>query len=145
MCTEIRCKSAGAIAFFECSDCGNIMRNCRIDFLSGAEHFKGDKTRKQRLSPWSVKEAVDNAPCGVCFANAFDQIILCNSKMREVSKMLLGTKLQNYKMLHQAISEGKLREEIISMSSDGSVFAFPDGKVWMFQEYQLKDRETGWI
>ena len=27
------------------------------------------------------------------------------------------------------------------MSSDGSVFAFPDGQVWMFQEYQLKDRE----
>ena len=55
--------------------------------------------------------------------------------------MLLGTKLQNYTMLHQAISEGNLREEIISMSSDGNVFAFPDGKVWMFQEYQLKDRE----
>lgn len=103
--------------------------------------LKEIRREKQRLSPWSVKEAVDNAPCGVCFANAFDQIILCNSKMREVSKMLLGTKLQNYKMLHQAISEGNLREEIISMSSDGSVFAFPDGKVWMFQEYQLKDRE----
>ena len=103
--------------------------------------LKEIRREKQRLSPWSVKEAVDNAPCGVCFANAFDQIILCNSKMREVSKMLLGTKLQNYKMLHQAISEGNIREEIISMSSDGSVFAFPDGKVWMFQEYQLKDRE----
>ena len=103
--------------------------------------LKEIRQEKKRLSPWSVKEAVDNAPCGVCFANAFDQIILCNSKMREVSKMLLGTKLQNYKMLHQAISEGNIREEIISMSSDGSVFAFPDGKVWMFQEYQLKDRE----
>ena len=96
------------------------------------------KREKTILSSWSVYEAVDNAPCGVCFADPFGQIILCNSKMWEVSQMLTGVQLQDYEVLHQAIHSENVRPGIIPISFDDSVFYFPNGKVWMFQEYYLQ-------
>ena len=96
------------------------------------------KREKTMLSSWSVYEAVDNAPCGVCFADPFGQIILCNSKMWEVSQMLTGVQLQDYEVLHQAIHSENVRPGIIPINFDDSVFYFPNGKVWMFQEYYLQ-------
>lgn len=96
------------------------------------------KREKTILSSWSVYEAVDNAPCGVCFADSFGQIIICNSKMWEVSQMLTGAQLQDYEVLHQAIHSENVRPGIIPISFDDSVFYFPNGKVWMFQEYYLQ-------
>lgn len=33
------------------------------------------------LSYWSVNEAVNDVPCGVCFSDPFGRIVLCNTKM----------------------------------------------------------------
>lgn len=102
------------------------------------------KERKQEnamLSSWSVYEAVDNVPCGVCFADTFGRIIFCNSKMREVSQMMTGMQLQDYEILHQAIHSENSRPGIVAISLDNSVFYFPNGKVWMFQEYYLQGKE----
>ena len=60
--------------------------------------------------------------------------------MWEVSRMLMGEKLQDYDVLHQALQHtGRIAEGVASMSSEDSVFCFPNGKIWMFQEYLLKD------
>ena len=106
-------------------------------------NFLGERRREKTLfSQWSVKDAVDNAPCGVCFADTFGRIVLCNSRMWEVSRMLMGEKLQDYDVLHQALQHtGRIAEGVVSMSSTDSVFCFPNGKIWMFQEYLLKDQE----
>ena len=101
----------------------------------------GERRREKTLfSQWSVNDAVDNAPCGVCFADTFGRIVLCNSMMWEVSRMLMGEKLQDYDVLHQALQHtGRIAEGVASMSSEDSVFCFQNGKIWMFQEYLLKD------
>lgn len=91
------------------------------------------------LSPWSVYEAVNNVPCGVCFSDSLGRIILCNIKMQELSRMLTGTYLQNYESLRHAIHEDSRQKDVIQLSSDNHVFYFPDGSVWMFQEYPLKE------
>ena len=106
-------------------------------------NFLGERRREKTLfSQWSVNDAVDNAPCGVCFADTFGRIVLCNSMMWEVSRMLMGEKLQDYDVLHQALQHtGRIAEGVVSMSSTDSVFCFPNGKIWMFQEYLLKDQE----
>ena len=35
------------------------------------------------LSYWSVNEAVDDVPCGVCFSDSLGRIVLCNTKMQD--------------------------------------------------------------
>ena len=40
-----------------------------------------EKRRYQHsLSYWSVNEAVDDVPCGVCFSDPLGRIVLCNTK-----------------------------------------------------------------
>ena len=104
------------------------------------------KDYRNVLSPWSVHEAVNNVPCGVCFSDSLGRIILCNTKMRELSRLLTGNYLQDYGVLREAINSVSARSPVIKISSDSDVFYFPDGSVWMFQEYQLKEPAlTGYV
>ena len=91
------------------------------------------------LSPWSVYEAVNNVPCGVCFSDAFGRIILSNVKMQELCRILTGNYLQNFEIFRNAINSEPVQKNIVKLNSDSNVFYFPDGSVWMFQEYQLKE------
>ena len=43
------------------------------------------------LSYWSVNEAVDDVPCGVCFSDSLGRIVLCNTKMQELSRIMTGS------------------------------------------------------
>ena len=98
------------------------------------------------LSPWSVYEAVNNVPCGVCISDPLGRIILCNIKMQELSRVLIGNYLQNYHTLHSVLNADSVKKPVRKLSSDSNVFYFPDGSVWLFQEYQLKeDSLTGYI
>ena len=91
------------------------------------------------LSPWSVYEAVNNVPCGVCFSDALGRIILSNVKMQELCRILTGNYLQNFEILRNAINSEPIQKNIVNLNSDSNVFYLPDGSVWMFQEYQLKE------
>lgn len=91
------------------------------------------------LSPWSVYEAVNNVPCGVCFSDALGRIILSNVKMQELCRILTGNYLQNFEILRNAINSEPVQKNIVKLNSDSNVFYLPDGSVWLFQEYQLKE------
>ena len=91
------------------------------------------------LSPWSVYEAVNNVPCGVCFSDALGRIILSNVIMQELCRILTGNYLQNFEIFRNAINSEPVQKNIVKLNSDSNVFYFPDGSVWMFQEYQLKE------
>lgn len=104
------------------------------------------KEYRNSLSPWSVHEAVNNVPCGVCISDPFGRIILCNIKMQELSRVLIGNYLQNYHTLHSVLNADSVKKPVRKLSSDSNVFYFPDDSVWLFQEYQLKeDSLTGYI
>ena len=91
------------------------------------------------LSPWSVYEAVNNVPCGVCFSDSLGRIILSNSKMQELCRMLTGNYLQNFDSFRYAINSEPVQDNVIKLNSDNNVFYFQDGSVWMFQEYSLQE------
>lgn len=91
------------------------------------------------LSPWSVYEAVNNVPCGVCFSDSLGRIILSNSKMQELCRMLTGNYLQNFDSFRYAINSEPVQDNVIKLNSDNNVFYFQDGSVWMFQEYHLTE------
>ena len=91
------------------------------------------------LSYWSVNEAVDDVPCGVCFSDSLGRIVLCNTKMQELSRIMTGSYLQDYEVLRKAMSGEPESEGLCRLSKDSNVFYFPDGSVWMFQEYSLQE------
>ena len=68
------------------------------------------------LSPWSVYEAVNNVPCGVCFSDSLGRIILSNTKMQELCKMLTGNYLQNFDSFRYAINSEPV-QTLITMYS----------------------------
>ena len=55
------------------------------------------------LSYWSVNEAVNDVPCGVCFSDSLGRIVLCNTKMQELSRIMTGSYLQDYEALRKAM------------------------------------------
>ena len=97
------------------------------------------KEYRNALSPWSVHEAVNNVPCGVCISDPPGRIILCNIKMQELSRIMTGSYLQDYDALRKAMSGEPESEGLCRLSKDSNVFYFPDGSVWMFQEYRLQE------
>ena len=94
---------------------------------------------KHSLSYWSVNEAVDDVPCGVCFSDPLGRIVLCNTKMQELCRMMTGSYLQDYETLRKVMNDEPVSEGFIRLSSDSNVFYFPDTSVWMFQEYHLQE------
>ena len=97
-----------------------------------------EKRRYQHsLSYWSVNEAVDDVPCGVCFSDPLGRIVLCNTKMQELCRMMTGSYLQDYETLRKVMNDEPVSEGFFRLSSDSNVFYFPDASVWMFQEYHL--------
>ena len=91
------------------------------------------------LSYWSVNEAVDDVPCGVCFSDSLGRIVLCNTKMQELCRMMTGAYLQDYDTLRKAMDNEIASEGLIRLSEDSNVFYLPDDSVWMFQEYRLQE------
>ena len=63
-----------------------------------------------------------------------------------MSRVLIGNYLQNYHTLHSVLKADSVKKPVRKLSSDSNVFYFPDGSVWLFQEYQLKEPSfTGYI
>ena len=91
------------------------------------------------LSYWSINEAVNDVPCGVCFSDPLGRIVLCNTKMQELSRIMTGSYLQDYEVLRKAMSGEPESEGLRRLSKDSNVFYFPDGSVWVFQEYGLQE------
>lgn len=52
------------------------------------------RRRKNMLSPFSVKDATDKLPMGLCFADPNGRIVLCNDRMRHLSFALSGHEFQ---------------------------------------------------
>ena len=62
------------------------------------------RRKKNELSPFSIKEATDKLPMGICFADPNGRIILCNNRMRRLSFALCGHELQIKSDVENALS-----------------------------------------
>ena len=99
-------------------------------------------TCRKNISAWSVKETMDDVPCGVCVSDSWGRIVLSNKKMRELSRMLTGGVLQNYEDLKQVLDGNKLVQGVTRLSPENGVLYLPNGTVWMFQNYMLTEEEV---
>lgn len=97
---------------------------------------------RKNISAWSVKETMDDVPCGVCVSDSWGRIVLSNKKMRELSRMLTGTVLQNYEDLKQVLDGNKSVQGVTRLSPENGVLYLPNGTVWMFQNYMLTEEEV---
>ena len=99
-------------------------------------------TCRKNISAWSVKETMDDVPCGVCVSDSWGRIVLSNKKMRELSRMLTGAVLQNYEDLKQVLDGNKSVQGVTRLSPESGVLYLPNGTVWMFQNYMLTEEEV---
>lgn len=99
-------------------------------------------TCRKNISAWSVKETMDDVPCGVCVSDSWGRIVLSNKKMRELSRMLTGVVLQNYEDLKQVLDGNKSVQGVTRLSPENGVLYLPNGTVWMFQNYMLTEEEV---
>lgn len=99
-------------------------------------------TCRKNISAWSVKETMNDVPCGVCVSDSWGRIVLSNKKMRELSRMLTGGVLQNYEDLKQVLDGNKLVQGVTRLSPESGVLYLPNGTVWMFQNYMLTEEEV---
>ena len=99
------------------------------------------RSRRNELSLFSIKEATDTLPMGICFANPDSRIILCNNRMRHLSFALCGHELQIRSDLEKALANpGK---QVIL--KDGC-YILPDGTVWQFCTQNITvDRDSRWV
>lgn len=97
---------------------------------------------RKNISAWSVKETMDDVPCGVCVSDSCGHVVLSNKKMRELSRMLTGAPLQNYEDLKQVLDGNKSVQGVTRLSPEKGVLYLPNGTVWMFQNYMLAEEEV---
>ena len=98
------------------------------------------RRRKNELSPFSVKEATDKLPMGICFADPDGRIILCNDRMRRLSFALCGHELQITDDFETALTKP---DKTVSIKND--CYILPDKTVWQFRaQYITVDGSDRW-
>lgn len=102
--------------------------------LLGAVHFSAALPREYRrskneLSAFSIKEAIDKLPMGICFSDPLGRIILCNDLMRNLVFLLSDRSLQIINDFDSTL-----------IKEDYSVF--PDGTVWQFRTQAVSVNEN---
>lgn len=94
---------------------------------------------KGKLGKSSIKEGMDNLPCGICFLNKNGMVVLCNKQMYSLCHTLLGRNLQHISELQQALRNPQNGVEAVS--ADADVLRFPSGKVWKFRKDSITDAD----
>ena len=103
--------------------------------------FPKEKHRaKNSLSLNSVREAIDDLPMGICFADPIGRIVLINQKMQALTGEILGVIPQLLCELTDALSAPKSGT---LLSAD--MIRTADGKVYRFRSYEhTVDDRPGW-
>ena len=98
------------------------------------------RRRKNELSPFSIKEATDKLPMGICFADPDGRIILCNNRMRRLSFALSGHELQIAEDMEAALARP---DPSVTVKDD--CFILPDSSVWQFHTQNIAvDGDNRW-
>ncbi|MGN0633597.1 MAG: sensor histidine kinase [Oscillospiraceae bacterium] len=90
---------------------------------------------KREINEWSVKEAIDDLPVGLLFADDSGHIILINRKMSELSHMLTGDLPRTLCDMTDALSSAESRAEVMSDVED--CYRFRDGRIYRFRRSEL--------
>ena len=99
------------------------------------------RRRKNMLSPFSVKDATDKLPMGLCFADPNGRIVLCNDRMRHLSFALSVHEFQITDDLEKALEHPDK-----SIIANGDCYILPDKTVWQFRKQNIAvDNDENWL
>lgn len=87
------------------------------------------------LSPYSVKQTLDNLNSGILFADAGGRVVLVNYRMNEIIAEISGSYPQMLDDLTDAL------EKIDEVNGSSKLYRFPDGQIWRFQTVPLSEPE----
>lgn len=99
--------------------------------------------RRGRITPDSVKEALDALPDGVCFSRPDGSPLLVNAQMDELAHDLFGTHITNERRLWERVNAADCLMDATSECVPGSpdvLLRLPDACGWVFRR---SDIETG--
>ena len=128
--------------------------------------YKIHNINNNQINSNSIKEGLDNLPSGVCFFDKYGKVILCNRKMHELGRRLIGSNVQNLMELENALNNppkevklkrtskeesGKMQLTMQYNSSDNAteeiygenIYIFSENEIWIFakEEVIIKDNE----
>lgn len=95
------------------------------------------KRIKNELSPLAIQQAIDDLPLGICFADPYGTLILCNRVMSGLGMVLLGSHPQTWEELEHALEEPPKQSGVRIFEGTPNGFCFPDGKIWSIQMRSL--------
>ena len=96
---------------------------------------------KREVNAWSIKEAMDDLPMGICFADESGRIILCNRMMDVLSHLLTGSHPQTMADLTGALKDLPGTRGVTEIPDVSDCFRFPDGRIYHFCRSDLDCRD----
>lgn len=99
------------------------------------------RRRRTELSANAIKQAFDDLPTGICFADETDRVILINRTMGELGAVLTGSYPQTTRELRNALRDPLPGCGVVRLEHDPPLCRFPDGRVWRFQVTALEGME----
>ena len=97
--------------------------------------------RRNKIGRASIKESLDNLPCGICFADKNGMIVLCNKQMHRLCHILLGMELQHLSELRRVLNNTHRQIEYHHNMEAAAVCRINDKQVWHFSETEITDAE----
>lgn len=96
-----------------------------------------------QITPFSIKEATDNLPAGICFFQEDGGIILANRMMVSLCRRTVGNALINGKLFYEALSSGRVLPGCHLENTDGRpLIVLPDSSAWSFSLREFQDNQT---
>ncbi len=109
--------------------------------LSAFAIYLHNKSYHNTITPFSIKESIDDIPIGMCFAEMNGLPILVNRKMYDISTRLCGNYIQNTKDFWKAIKNPP-NESGVRLRQNGKhpVLEFENGDIYTFSKTVLKSK-----
>lgn len=92
---------------------------------------------KREINEWSVKEAIDDLPLGLLFADADGHIILINRKIAELSHLLLDRLPRTLSDMTDALASPPPESQAEAMTDVAECYRFRDGRIYRFCRSEL--------
>ena len=92
---------------------------------------------KREINEWSVKEAIDDLPVGLLFADADGHIILINRKMAELSHLLINRLPRTLSDMTDALASPPPESRVEAMTDVADCYRFRDGRIYRFRGSEL--------
>lgn len=95
--------------------------------------------RKSILTRFSIQEAFDNLPEGICFFDGNGLPVLINQQMYNLGFMLTGKNVQHMDELREGLQNSGRENRVVCLDKAKTVFLFPGDKAWRFTEHPVQD------